>query len=242
MKRRAGRQRDPAFAVTRETVGPRFGLVYETVISDPRFSFAARVLYGVLAVHADRFTRMGGPRATTIEDLMGCTAKTRIAAQNELVGAGVLKVVRGKDARGYLGRQVYILRDTEWPDALSGEDSTSLGGGADSTSRGRLSGEDSTSLGGGADSTPRPEPGDNPSETPVLGGEDSTQSMEKTPRPKEVEQTPPLEQRTKNKPRSGVSVCSHGQPVRRLPGGHLACVWCRRNEQRHSMPRASGDG
>ena len=146
MRPRAGRQTEPAFGVFRETDGPRFGLVYESVIADPRFSFAAKTLYAVLAIHADRYTRMGGPKATTIEDLMGCTAKTRIAAQNELVAAGVLKVVRGKDARGYLGRQAYILRDTRWPDAVSGADSTSLGGGADSRSGGRVSGADSTSL------------------------------------------------------------------------------------------------
>jgi len=108
---------DTGMSVERQTPRLAYGVVHAHVLYDSRLSFAARTLYSILCAHATTGDRTAWPGTARLAELMGCSDKTRWAAQQELIDLGYLKVTRIID-RGLKRGNRYTLTDDLRSDSL----------------------------------------------------------------------------------------------------------------------------
>jgi hypothetical protein len=80
-----------------------------SLVKDAQISPAAKLLYLVLAAHADARTGKTYIGLRTLERLMGCKRRTRQKAQRALVAAGRLRLERKPCAGGQWGKQIFAL-------------------------------------------------------------------------------------------------------------------------------------
>ncbi len=102
----------PADAPPRKDASPRrdyYARIAARFLKDPLISPDAKLLRALLAAFADQRTGRTYVSLRRIELLIRCGRRRRSAAQNELVAAGWLKLVRERAYGGRLGRLTYLL-------------------------------------------------------------------------------------------------------------------------------------
>ena len=80
-----------------------------SLVKEPALAPEARLLYLVLAAHADGRTGKTYVGVGTIERLMGCSRAKRERAQRLLVQAGWLRLERKRCGRGRWGKRVFVI-------------------------------------------------------------------------------------------------------------------------------------
>jgi helix-turn-helix protein len=80
-----------------------------SLAKDSALSPTARLLYLVLAAHADARTGETFVNGATLECLMHCCRTVRERAQRELVAAGWLQLRRKPCDRGRWGKRIYVV-------------------------------------------------------------------------------------------------------------------------------------
>jgi hypothetical protein len=80
-----------------------------SLVKDPKLAPEAKLLYLVLAAHADGRTGKTYLGLRTIERLMRCSRAKRERAQRTLVQAGWLRLERKRCGQGRWGKRVFVL-------------------------------------------------------------------------------------------------------------------------------------
>ena len=80
-----------------------------TLVKDPALLPLAKLLYLVLAAHADGHTGRAYLSLARLENLLGCGRGLREMAQRELVARGWLRLERKPTGRGRWGSRVFVL-------------------------------------------------------------------------------------------------------------------------------------
>lgn len=80
-----------------------------SLVKDPKLAPEAKLLYLVLAAHADGHTGKTYLGLRTIERLMGCSRWKRERAQRLLAQAGWLRLKRKRCSQGRWGKRVFLL-------------------------------------------------------------------------------------------------------------------------------------
>ncbi len=80
-----------------------------SLVKDPKLAPEAKLLYLLLAAHADGRTGKTYVGIRTLERLMGCGRRKRLRAQRMLVQAGWLRLERKHCGRGHWGKRIFVL-------------------------------------------------------------------------------------------------------------------------------------
>jgi hypothetical protein len=86
-----------------------------SLAKDPSLSPRAKLLYLVLAAHADVRTGRAYLRLRRLEEHVGCSRSAREKAQSELVRAGWLRLERKIASGGRWGSRVFVVLSSRLP-------------------------------------------------------------------------------------------------------------------------------